>query len=242
MSNIATVPPWEWTQAGSQDAPFEYEVPASQEVQPYTSTATYDGTNASGDFVPVVSIYSQSGNLLARVFPPVTVTMGDVAEVTYLPPFGSAATSSGGSSFTPVQLGPALQWGGSAGFYNFPSNGDGVNMPTQYWIADGFPAAITMSATYASVSGRALSAYVFNYDSASHAAFLAAATIQDIASTDRQTFLNISGSTALAAAARTELPWTPRGGTATLIDTSSAPPTWLNTGVYSVEATIQLLF
>jgi hypothetical protein len=102
VSSGPGVLPWEWTQAGDQPAPFDYEVPPGQEVQPYTATATYDGTGASGDFVPTISIYSQSGNLLARVFPPVTVTMGDVAEVTFLPPFGSAATSSSSGGITEI--------------------------------------------------------------------------------------------------------------------------------------------
>lgn len=94
MSSGPSVLPWEWTQAGEQEAPFDYQVPPGQEVQPYTATATYDGTGASGDFVPTISIYSQSGNLLARVFPPETVPMGGVAGVTFLPPFGSAASGS----------------------------------------------------------------------------------------------------------------------------------------------------
>ena len=86
-------PPWEWSENPPGDAPYTYQVPASLEVQPYTSTATYDGTGASGDFVPTLSLYSQSGGLLARVFPAVTVSQGDSATVTYLPPFGSAASS-----------------------------------------------------------------------------------------------------------------------------------------------------
>jgi len=91
-------PPWEWSANPPGDAPYTYQVPGSLEVQPYTSTATYDGTNASGDFVPTLSIYSQSGGLLARVFPAATVTAGDTAEVTFMPPFGSAASTQGGGS------------------------------------------------------------------------------------------------------------------------------------------------
>lgn len=95
MSNVA-VPPFLWADEGSFPSPVEYAVPASGEVQPYTATATWDGTNAGGDFVPTISLYSQSGDLLARVFPEnVTLAAGDVAEVTFLPPFGSAANNTG---------------------------------------------------------------------------------------------------------------------------------------------------
>lgn len=88
--------PWEWSANPDGPAPYTYQLPGSLVVQPYTSTAIYDGTSAAGNFVPCLSIYSQTGGLLARVFPAATVTAGDTATVTYLPPFGSAATSSGG--------------------------------------------------------------------------------------------------------------------------------------------------
>jgi hypothetical protein len=92
---VGTVLPWEWSNNPPGDAPYSYEVPASLEVQPYTSTATFDGTGAGGSFVPTLSIYSQSGALLASVFPVgVVMSPGDVAEVTWLPPFGSAPSAS----------------------------------------------------------------------------------------------------------------------------------------------------
>ena len=90
---VGTVLPWEWSNNPPGPAPYTYEVPASLEVQPYTATATYDGTGASEDFIPVLSVYSQTGALLGRVFPQGTVTMGDSTVVTYVPPFGSAASS-----------------------------------------------------------------------------------------------------------------------------------------------------
>ena len=96
-ANATPVPPFEFSQKGTFDAPYTYEVPASGEVQPYSATATWDGTGAGGAFQPTISIYSANVNLLARVFPEgVTMQPGDVAEVTFIPPFGSAASSGGG--------------------------------------------------------------------------------------------------------------------------------------------------
>ena len=95
---VGTVLPWELSNNAPGPAPYTIEIPASLEVQPYTSTATYDGTDADGDFVPTLSIYSQTGALLARVFPAATVKAGDTATVTYLPPFGSAAVTEPPSS------------------------------------------------------------------------------------------------------------------------------------------------
>jgi len=95
---VGTVLPWELSNNAPGPAPYTITIPASLEVQPYTSTATYDGTDADGDFVPTLSIYSQTGALLARVFPAATVKAGDTATVTYLPPFGSAAVTEPPSS------------------------------------------------------------------------------------------------------------------------------------------------
>lgn len=104
MSVIASgAPPWEWSNNPPGDAPYTYQVPGSLLVEPYTSTATYDGTDASADFIPVLTLYSQSGAILARVFPAATIKQGDSAVVTYVPPFGSAASSSGGGG-SPLEV------------------------------------------------------------------------------------------------------------------------------------------
>jgi hypothetical protein len=92
---VGGVEPWEWSSNPSGPAPYTYSVPASLVVEPYTATATYDGTDAAGNFVPTLSIYSQSGALLASVAPSwVVMTPGEVAEVSFIPPFGAAPASS----------------------------------------------------------------------------------------------------------------------------------------------------
>lgn len=109
---MAEVPPFLYAKAGDNDSPFAYVVPGAGEVQPYTATATY--TNASGQaIIPALRIKSQSGNLLALVFPGDTIADGSSAEVSFVPPFGSAA-----SSPAPAASGPNVQMatvvGGSA--------------------------------------------------------------------------------------------------------------------------------
>lgn len=121
---VGTVLPWELSNNAPGPAPYTVTIPASLEVQPYTSTATYDGTDADGDFVPTLSIYSQTGALLARVFPAATVKAGDTATVTYLPPFGSAASS------------PAT--GGGIQFDTYPQAGGWLDIETTGADSDGF--------------------------------------------------------------------------------------------------------
>jgi hypothetical protein len=89
-----TVPPYVFEQRGTYDAPFEYTVPSSLEVRPDTATATFDGTGAAGPFLACLTFYSPEGSRLCRMFNPTPVAKGDVAEVTFIPPFGSAATGS----------------------------------------------------------------------------------------------------------------------------------------------------
>lgn len=91
-ANGNPVDPFEFAQQGDFTDNFTYTVPASGEVQPYTATATF--TNNSGQAIqPTISIYSAQGNLLSRTFPAEPVADGDNAEVTWMPPFGSAASS-----------------------------------------------------------------------------------------------------------------------------------------------------
>jgi hypothetical protein len=102
MSSGATVPPYLFEAPGNHPAPYTFSVAASLEVQPYTAHAIFDGTNASGDFRPCLTFYSADGVRLGRYFPATVVTAGDVAEVTYTPPFGSAAVDSGGGGISEI--------------------------------------------------------------------------------------------------------------------------------------------
>lgn len=89
----APVPPFLWSNEGSFDSPVTYTVPGAGEVQPYTATATYDN-NSGQEILPALRLKSASGNLLALVFPDDTIGDGSSDEVSFVPPFGSAAVSS----------------------------------------------------------------------------------------------------------------------------------------------------
>ena len=100
MSELASAPPYVFSQTGTFPAPFEFDVPASLAIRPDTAHATFDGTGAGGDFLACLAFYDSNGNLLCRMFNPTPVTAGNIAEVTFVPPFGSAA--SGSSSTTSI--------------------------------------------------------------------------------------------------------------------------------------------
>jgi hypothetical protein len=104
VSTVETVPPYVFAQSGTFAAPFEFDVPASLEIRPDTAHATFDGTGAGGSFLACLSFYDSNGNLLCRMFDPTTVAAGDLAEVTFVPPFGSAASSVTPSSSGAVTL------------------------------------------------------------------------------------------------------------------------------------------
>jgi hypothetical protein len=90
---VPEVPPFLFASPGTFPSPYKYTVPGAGEVQPYTATASY--INSSGQAIkPALRIKSSSGNLLALVFPADTIANGATAEVTFVPPFGSAAASS----------------------------------------------------------------------------------------------------------------------------------------------------
>ena len=72
-----------------------YNVPGSVVIPPYSVSVQIDGTGASGNFLPCLSFYSQTGQLIARC-PAPEVASGDTGEVSWFPHV-AAATSSGGS-------------------------------------------------------------------------------------------------------------------------------------------------
>lgn len=92
-ANPNTIPPYVFEQKGTSQAPFTFTVPATLEVRPDTATARFDGSGASGNFLACLTFYGTDGERLGRWFNPTVLTPGDVAEVTYTPPFGSAATN-----------------------------------------------------------------------------------------------------------------------------------------------------
>lgn len=93
------VSPYLFSQPGSQAAPYTFTVPATLEVQVDSATATFDGTGAGGSFLPVMSFYSPSGVLIARMpLQSSALAAGAVEEVSWFPfaPVVSGMSPSGG--------------------------------------------------------------------------------------------------------------------------------------------------
>jgi hypothetical protein len=98
-------------------APSTYQLAAGEAFEPEAVTATFDGSGAAGAFLPVLSVYAQSGELIARS-PAAQLSAGDSAEVTFAPLLRAAqvaAAAGGGYPFCQAGIG---------GFYNVAS---GVN-------------------------------------------------------------------------------------------------------------------
>lgn len=74
---------------GPDPSPSGYTLPAAQAFRLQSVNATFDGSGAAGDYLPCLSLYAQSGELLTRTFPAEVVDQGDSAEVSYVP-FGQA--------------------------------------------------------------------------------------------------------------------------------------------------------
>jgi hypothetical protein len=74
-------------------APSSYQLATGQVIEVLAARALFDGTGASGDFVPQVSMFAQDGRKLGSFPAPETVTAGAIAGCTFFP---TAPPSSGG--------------------------------------------------------------------------------------------------------------------------------------------------
>ncbi len=95
--------PYLFSQTGTFPAPYTFTVPATLEVRTDMASASFDGSGASGAFLPAISFYSPSGVRLGT-FPcqGTPLAMGDSAEVTWFPlglAASSAAAPGGGIQF-----------------------------------------------------------------------------------------------------------------------------------------------
>ncbi len=82
---------------GPQAVPLTYTVPGTGEVVPLACQALFDGTGASGPFVPALIFKSQAGHVIARVPTATTVAAGASAEVSWFPG-GEPVGASGGTT------------------------------------------------------------------------------------------------------------------------------------------------
>lgn len=82
---------------GSADAPAGYTVPNTAEIIPKALSCVFDGTGASGDFVPVLEIVSDGGVVVAQSKGS-TVTAGGSVEQTWFPRVGGTSTATPAAS------------------------------------------------------------------------------------------------------------------------------------------------
>src|SRR4051794_3557903 len=90
----------------SHAAPSTYTLAPNEAFVPESVTASFDGSGAAGAFLPTLSVYAQSGELLARS-PATEVGAGDSAEVTFAPLLRAAqaaAAASAGLSVASVNV------------------------------------------------------------------------------------------------------------------------------------------
>jgi hypothetical protein len=79
-------------------APATYTLPGAQDLTISAVTALFDGSSAAGSFLPCLSLYAQSGALLARVFPSQLLEVGDTARVSYAPAISGYPTQLGSAT------------------------------------------------------------------------------------------------------------------------------------------------
>jgi hypothetical protein len=78
--------------AGTADAPLDYRVPNAQEILLKAVNANFDGSGASGDFLPAIVIESDGGVVIARAIGQ-AVTAGGSAEVSFFPRVGASSSA-----------------------------------------------------------------------------------------------------------------------------------------------------
>lgn len=104
------------TRAGPFGVPFAYTLAAGERFQVESISGAWNGTGASGSFLPCVSVYSQDGKLLGRYKGDITVSAGDsFTEATFAPFLKGVPPASGGT----VSTAPTV-----ATFYRRVSAGD----------------------------------------------------------------------------------------------------------------------
>lgn len=241
-STATTLPPYVFEQKGTFPVPYTYTVPGSLEFRGDTASGTFDGTGASGDFLACLTFYSPEGSLLCRMFNPTAVKAGDTAVVTFIPPFGSAASSSGAAAALARAYG-TLQWGATAGWYGFPSNDDGVTAFNGVTMGDlGTDNYMELVAVYEAFGTGELHLEVTNQDTQDRNVGMYRGNVVDLASGHREWFAN-GTFVPVAAGATVTVPWAPAfsdvGGPLINLTNPSAP-TWVSSGLYGITLTLDI--
>jgi hypothetical protein len=86
---------------GPLPAPVVYTVPGSSEIVPLSAYADFDGTLASGAFVPTLIYRDQVGNIIGQSQATTTVAAGASASMSWFPGVKAAAAAATGTSGVP---------------------------------------------------------------------------------------------------------------------------------------------
>ena len=78
--------------AGTSAAPLDYTIPPVQQLEAKAVHAIFDGTGASGSWVPVLQIVSDSGLVIANLPADKALPAGGQADVTWAPFLGRAGS------------------------------------------------------------------------------------------------------------------------------------------------------
>lgn len=78
------------------ELPARYRLPPGFDISLHSVSAMFDGSGASDDFYPCLSVYSQDNKLIGRFFPAQVLATGDRAEVTFAPFLRGGAVSDEG--------------------------------------------------------------------------------------------------------------------------------------------------
>jgi hypothetical protein len=89
MADVAILDP------SVEAAPSGYTIPGAQEIILKSVKASYDGSGASGDYVPTLQFVAPNGTIVAECPLLGTVTAGDDVDMTWFPRGGVAASSGG---------------------------------------------------------------------------------------------------------------------------------------------------
>lgn len=115
---------------GPLTAPLDYVVPGSSVIVPVSAYADFDGTGASGAFVPCLVLKDQSGNVIAISQASTTVAAGASASMSWFPGVkagAAAAAASGGVPWAQTNQGGAAQTINSGAGATYFSVQDGVS-------------------------------------------------------------------------------------------------------------------
>jgi hypothetical protein len=91
--------------------PFSLDLGAIDVITPSAAFATFNGTGASGSFLPCITYYTQDGLVFARAFPATAVAAGASADVSWFP--GLTSSPSAGATSTSRVLLVEIDEGGA---------------------------------------------------------------------------------------------------------------------------------